>query len=889
MRHTHKLLTIIILVVLGGAGALASRVLALRNAQLDQTSPLHPTFALLDADGLSVLESQGPVSTMQTCGQCHDAEYIASHSYHADLGLANFSPPGSVENGRPWDQSDGSFGKWSPLTYAMLTTQGAEPGSQDIATWIRKNARRFVGGGPGVSSQDGVSHLESEASGGEWDWQASGVVELNCFLCHTPQPDNAARIAALEEGQFGWAATATLLGSGLVEQTAQGYRWQSSAFAENGELAEEFVFIQDPTNQNCAQCHGRVQSDETPLTLTGCSLDDWQTATTGQVISGEKISASGMNQQDKSELTRPWDVHAERGLSCTDCHYSLNNPAYYQSKSSLEHLLFDPRRLEIGEYLEKPNHNFARGQSAQNTIAPELKGTMRRCEGCHDATKTHDWLPYAERHLEEVACETCHIPSMAAPAVQSYDWTALQADGSPLVACRGVEGKSGSIQDLVTGFKPALLPRQSIDGQVSLAPYNLITAWYWVHDSSQGPQPVALSDLKAAYFDGESYASEVLEAFDADNDGQLTNAELALDSPAEREVIQKRLAALGLDNPQIKGEILAQSINHNVVGGDWATWECKTCHSDASLIASPMRLADHVPGGVQPEFVKDVNTATNGEMVTSANGALFYQPATTGQKLYIFGHNRVSWIDWTGIVFFLGVLGAVSVHGGFRFAAALRAPRGKVNKRKEYMYGVYERFWHWLQTFAIMALLFTGLIIHRPDVFGIFSFRYVVLVHNVLAALLVLNAALSLFYHLVSGEIKQFIPHPYGFFDQAIVQAKFYLQGIFRDGKHPFEKTPEKKLNPLQQVTYFGILNVLLPLQIITGALMWGVQHWPASENLFGGLPVLAPFHSLVAWMFASFIVAHVYLTTTGAQPFTSIKAMINGWDEIEIHDGDEA
>ena len=198
------------------------------------------------------------------------------------------------------------------------------------------------------------------------------------------------------------------------------------------------------------------------------------------------------------------------------------------------------------------------------------------------------------------------------------------------------------------------------------------------------------------------------------------------------------------------------------------------------------------------------------------------------------------------------------------------------------MYGVYERLWHWLQTFTIVLLLFTGLIIHRPDLFGVFNFRNVVLVHNILAALLVINAALSLFYHLASGEIRQFIPRPYGFFDQAIVQTKYYLGGIFKDKEHPFEKTPDKKLNPLQQVTYFGILNVLLPLQIITGALMWGVQRWPEIAGWFGGLPILAPFHSLVAWMFASFIVAHVYLTTTGPEPLTGIKAMINGWEDVE-------
>jgi thiosulfate reductase cytochrome b subunit len=199
------------------------------------------------------------------------------------------------------------------------------------------------------------------------------------------------------------------------------------------------------------------------------------------------------------------------------------------------------------------------------------------------------------------------------------------------------------------------------------------------------------------------------------------------------------------------------------------------------------------------------------------------------------------------------------------------------------MYAVYERFWHWLQTFSIVLLLFTGLIIHRPDLFALFSFRHVVLVHNVLAALLVINAALALFYHLASGEIRQYLPRPYGFFDQALTQARFYLRGIFRGEPHPFEKTPARKLNPLQQATYVAILNVLLPLQVVTGALMWGAQRWPELAARLGGLGVLGPAHSLVAWLFGAFVVAHVYLTTTGRAPLAGVDAMINGWEDVDL------
>ena len=99
----------------------------------------------------------------------------------------------------------------------------------------------------------------------------------------------------------------------------------------------------------------------------------------------------------------------------------------------------------------------------------------------------------------------------------------------------------------------------------------------------------------------------------------------------------------------------------------------------------------------------------------------------------------------------------------------------------------------------------------------------------------------------------------------------------------PLKKTPQKKLNPLQQITYFGLLNVLLPLQIITGVVIWGMQTWPQFVQSLGGLPVLAPIHTLIAWLLASFIIMHMYLTTTGHKPLGSVQAMIDGWDEVEV------
>ena len=155
-------------------------------------------------------------------------------------------------------------------------------------------------------------------------------------------------------------------------------------------------------------------------------------------------------------------------------------------------------------------------------------------------------------------------------------------------------------------------------------------------------------------------------------------------------------------------------------------------------------------------------------------------------------------------------------------------------------------------------------------------------VHNVVGFILLINAVFSLFYHLASGEIKQYLPEPKGFIGRSIAQAMYYSKGIFEGARHPIAKSHDHKLNPLQQVTYLAILNMLLPAQIITGTLIWGAQEWPEIAQLFGGLPLLAPIHTLLAWAFAAFIVMHVYLTTTGHTATAGIKAMIEGWDEVE-------
>ena len=164
------------------AAGLAAQAFAGTTATpIAQTSPMHPTFALLDADGANVLASGAPVSTSRTCGVCHDTAYIAAHSFHSDLGLSASAPAGEVPNGQPWETSVGLYGSWDPITYRYLSPAGDLRIDLTPIEWLKLNAARIVGGGPAE--------------------QAAGV-EMDCFLCHLTDPGHVERTAALSAGSY---------------------------------------------------------------------------------------------------------------------------------------------------------------------------------------------------------------------------------------------------------------------------------------------------------------------------------------------------------------------------------------------------------------------------------------------------------------------------------------------------------------------------------------------------------------------------------------------------------------------------------------------------------------------------------------------------------------
>ena len=74
-------------------------------------------------------------------------------------------------------------------------------------------------------------------------------------------------------------------------------------------------------------------------------------------------------------------------------------------------------------------------------------------------------------------------------------------------------------------------------------------------------------------------------------------------------------------------------------------------------------------------------------------------------------------------------------------------------------------------------------------------------------------------------------------------------------------------------------------LQIITGVLLWDVQRFHPIMELMGGVRVVDAFHIVVGYVFASFQVVHVSLSTLGRTFFSYFKTMIVGYEGKETAD----
>jgi thiosulfate reductase cytochrome b subunit len=623
----------------------------------------------------------------------------------------------------------------------------------------------------------------------------------------------------------------------------------------------------------CGKCHGLVHRDEQYFELPDDLLMGEEqspygrTLMTGEVFSPQDLAFSHVDLRGRDGLSHPWDVHAASGVHCATCHYPANSPfAAGSTRSDLAHLSWDPRRLDLSSYLERPDHRFA----------------SAGCTSCHDPVAAHEDLPYARRHVRSLACQACHVPVLMGPALEYADRTVVTAEGGPRMGFRSVDTSRGPRHPntwYYEGYRPVLLHGPG-DGGGALAPYNLVTTWRWI--SGEGGDPVPDEVLEQAFRqDDGRWRVQILEALDEDGDGRLGPGEAVLDTRSKVEAVAGRLASLGVASPRIEGVISSIPIQHSVVSGAWVEHDCDSCHADESRLNETVELArGPFAGGVTPSPDEETAALLGSRSVLAGDGILVLVGDEEPEGHYVLGHSRRPWSDLLGLCLFALTALGVAAHGTLR-ALRRRAGAGHAagSGKRVYMYGMYERIWHWTMALSVVVLLLTGLMIHFPGRLALLGYPTLVFVHNVAAVVLLVNALLGMFFHLATGEIRQFIPRRAGLLRRIGLLVWYYGKGVFVGASHPFTKTRMNKLNALQQFTYSGLLNFLFPFQVVTGILLWLAGTLPEQTVAFGGLSIVAPLHNLGSWLFASFLVLHVYLTTMGERLTSHIGAMLTGWE----------
>ena len=203
--------------------------------------------------------------------------------------------------------------------------------------------------------------------------------------------------------------------------------------------------------------------------------------------------------------------------------------------------------------------------------------------------------------------------------------------------------------------------------------------------------------------------------------------------------------------------------------------------------------------------------------------------------------------------------------------------------RRVMIFTRFERLWHWSQMASIVTLLFTGFAV--GGLHNLIDFHTAVKVHTYTALALLALWILATFWLFVTGQWRQYLPTGAGLFDV----ARFYAFGIFKGEHHPYRKVFQRKHNPLQALAYLSLKVVLFPAIWISGLIYLLYFTWSHVTGAPDALEWVAMIHTAAAFAILVFLIAHLYLLTTGHNFKEHVIPMITGFDEVDLSPEEEA
>lgn len=304
-----------------------------------------------------------PVSTRNTCGQCHDYETIAG-GWHFNSSRTNTCAGRASE---PWFMVDATTGSQIPMS--LRAWQGVyKPGALNMTNWewVNTFGRHMPGGDLGEPAD-----IYSEG-GHNARWEVSGKLEINCFACHTQDKlyDHSEYVRLMARENFAWAATGAL---GLGDVGGMGLRVPDYWDALRGLDKDDKVYKVPP----------HITYDMSKFDHKSRTVLEVDTPRDKNCLNCHSVTQAGMGHKDIDG-----DVHLRAGMSCTDCH-----------SNDLK-------------------HDIARGYEGDTSGSMDRGRATASCVGCHngsDKTKagrfgapTPKHVGYPLVHFEKLSCTVCH-------------------------------------------------------------------------------------------------------------------------------------------------------------------------------------------------------------------------------------------------------------------------------------------------------------------------------------------------------------------------------------------------------------------------------------------------------------------------------------------------
>lgn len=211
--------------------------------------------------------------------------------------------------------------------------------------------------------------------------------------------------------------------------------------------------------------------------------------------------------------------------------------------------------------------------------------------------------------------------------------------------------------------------------------------------------------------------------------------------------------------------------------------------------------------------------------------------------------------------------------------------------KRIYLHPLPVRVWHWINAVTCVTLFLTGVQIRYVGLINAVPFRIAVTVHNWTGLVLIANFFLWLGFYLSSDRIKVYHAelNPVKYFRGVMLQTVYYSYGILKGLPNPFRPSVYSKFNLLQAMTYQIVMLIVLPIEGVTGILLWNLSRFSGTVAFFGGVRVIDTVHVLIFIFFAFYLPAHAYLGTLGRTPMQHYKEMFTGYEEEEGEGVDEA